>query len=506
MVNLLTDGAIAVRPDRRVSLPQLFAAMARGEVTEFPSLRAHQRAPWHMFLVQLAALALWRAGQRQLPQQSGAWAGMLRGLVPGYPGDAPWRLVAREPDLPAFLQTPDPGGLKWNAIETPDALDVLISARNHDVKRAVNRRATAEDWILALVSLQTMSGYGGNGKNGIARMNGGYASRPLVGLAPGRGGGDLSVDPSAWWARDVGRLLEQRAAGEGASRGTVGGPGALWCLDWPEGEQLDLASLDPWFIEVCRRVRLVEKDGRFVAFTSTSRAARIDARRRRGDTGDPWAPVHGKERKSLTVGEAGFDYPKLCELLFSGEWVLPVLAQRGEGEQGRDMVLVAEALSRGPGKTEGLQSRIVAMPPGTMLPPPSDTAGETRAQMEEIDIFQRALRYSLALAAAGGDSEAVQTKHFARAREAKGRLHDAADRMFFPCLRRRFEEEADARFEFLETLWSVTRREFAMALPGMRCPATKRARAHARAEGALANMVRRKFPELFEHGLKSPRV
>jgi len=506
MVNLLTDGAIAVRPDRRVSLPQLFAAMARGEVTEFPSLRAHQRAPWHMFLVQLAALALWRAGQRQLPQQSRAWAGLLRGLVPGYPGDAPWRLVAREPDLPAFLQTPDPGGLKWNAIETPDALDVLISARNHDVKRAVNREATAEDWILALVSLQTMSGYSGNGKNGIARMNGGYASRPLVGLAPGRGGGDLSVDPSAWWARDVGRLLEQRAAGEGASRGTVGGPGALWCLDWPEGEQLDLASLDPWFIEVCRRVRLVEKDGRFVAFTSTSRAARIDARRRRGDTGDPWAPVHGKERKSLTVGEAGFDYPKLCELLFSGEWVLPVLAQRGEGEQGRDMVLVAEALSRGPGKTEGLQSRIVAMPPGTMLPPPSDTAGETRAQMEEIDIFQRALRYSLALAAAGGDSEAVQTKHFARAREAKGRLHDAADRMFFPCLRRRFEEEADARFEFLETLWSVTRREFAMALPGMRCPAAKRVRAQARANGALANMVRRNFPELFEHGLKSPRV
>ena len=201
----------------------------------------------------------------------------------------------------------------------------------------------------------------------------------------------------------------------------------------------------------------------------------------------------------------GLDYPKLCELLFSGDWVLPVLAQRGEGEQGRDMVLVAEVLSRGPGKTEGLKSRIVAMPPGTMLPPSSDAAGETRAQMEEIDIFQRALRYSLALAAAGGDSEAVQTKHFVRAREAEGRLHDAADRMFFPCLRRRLEE-ADARFEFLETLWRVTQREFAMALPGMRCPALKRAAAHARADLALANMVRREFPELFEHGMKSARV
>ena len=505
MVNLITDRAIAVRPDRRVTLPELFAAMTRGEVAEFPSLRAHQRAPWHMFLVQLAALALWRAGQTQLPQQSAVWAGMLRGLVPNYPGDAPWRLVAREPDLPAFLQPPDPGGLRWRAIETPDALDVLITTRNHDVKRAVNRQATAEDWILALVSLQTMSGYSGNGKNGIARMNGGYASRPLVGLAPGRGGGDLTLDPSAWWARDVERLLEQRTAGEGAEPGTVGGPATLWCLDWPEGEQLDLASLDPWFIEVCRRVRLVEKDGRFVAFTSTSRAARIDAKRYRGDVGDPWTPVHGKERKSLTVGEGRLDYSKLCELLFSGDWILPVLAERAEGEKGCDMVLVAETLSRGPGKTDGLKSRIVAMPATITLPPSSDAASEARAQMEEIGIFQRALRYSLALAAAGGNQEALDAKHFARAREAEDRLHDAADPIFFPYLRRRFEE-ADARFEFLETLWIVTQREFAMALPGMRCPALNRAAAHARADRALANTVRRQFPELFEHAMKSPHV
>ena len=69
---------------------------------------------------------------------------------------------------------------------------MLITARNHDAKRAANRHATPEDWILALVSLQTMSGYSGNGKNGIARMNGGFASRPLVGLAPGRGAGETS--------------------------------------------------------------------------------------------------------------------------------------------------------------------------------------------------------------------------------------------------------------------------------------------------------------------------
>lgn len=497
MVNLITDRAIAVQCDRRVSLPELLAAMTRGEVTEFPALRAHQRAAWHMFLVQLAALALWQAGQRALPQQSSAWARMLRALAPGYPGDAPWRLAPQGPDLPAFLQPPDPGGLKWRAIETPDALDVLVTARNHDVKRAVNRQATPDDWIFALVSLQTMSGYSGNGKNGIARMNGGFASRPLVGLAPGRGGADLSLDPSTWWARDVGRLLEQRAAGEGAARGTVGGPAMLWCLDWPEERQLNPANLDPWFIEVCRRVRLVEKDGRFLAYCSTSRAARIDAKRLKGDVGDPWAPIHKKERKSLTVGEARLDYSKLCDLLFSGNWILPALAQRGEGEQGRDMLLVAEALSRGPGKTGGLKSRIVAMPAGTPLPPSSDPASEARAQMQEIEIFHRALRYSLAWAAAGGNPEVLDAKQFARARDAEDRLHEAVDRIFFPYLRRRLEK-ADARSVFLEALWSVTQREFTAALSGMRGSSLKRIKEHAGADRALANMVRREFPELFQ--------
>ena len=471
--------------------------MARGEVAEFPSLRAHQRAAWHMFLVQLAALALWRAGQRVLPRQSSAWAGMLRGLVPDYPGDAPWRLVAYEPDLPAFLQPPEPGGLSWTEIETPDALDVLITARNHDVKQAANRQATPEDWIIALVSLQTMSGYSGNGKNGIARMNGGFASRPLVGLAPARGAGDLSLDPSAWWARDVRRLLEQRAAGEGAERGTVGGPAILWCLDWPEGDQLNPASLDPWFIEVCRRVRLVEEDGKFLAFSSTSRSARIDAKRLKGDLGDPWTPVHNKERKSLTVGEGPLDYPKLCELLYSGDWTLPILTRRGEDEQGRDMVLVAEALSRGPGKTHGLKSRIVPMPAAATLPPISNVPDAAQAQIEEIAVFHRALRYSLAWAAAGGNPEALDTKHFAQAREAENRLHDTVDRMFFPYLRRRLEESG-VRLEFLETLWTVTRQEFELALAGMKGPALKRARTHAGADRALTNIVRRAFPELFE--------
>ena len=449
-----------------------------------------------MFLVQLAALALWKAGETELPRHAGAWAGALRGLVPDYPGDAPWRLVAREPDLPAFLQPPDPGGLSWKRVETPDALDVLNTARNHDVKRAINQHATPEDWILALVSLQTMAGYSGNGKHGIARMNGGFASRSLVGLAPARLG-DLSLDSSGWWARDVGRLLEHRTAEESPVRGTVGGPAALWCLDWPEGEQLGLAILDPWFIEVCRRVRLIEKGGGFTALTSTSGTARIDARRYKGDLGDPWAPVHKAEGKSLTVGEGRLGYERLCDLLFSGNWNLPLLAQRGKGEQDCNMVLVAEALSRGRGKTNGFKSRIVTMPAGVACRRSSDVAAETRVQLEEMGIFHQSLRYALALAAAGGDREALDTKHYSQSEEAVSRLQDAADRMFFPYLWRRLQD-AGARAEFLEAFWKITQREFQSALGGIKCPASKRARADARADRALVNGVWRAFPELFE--------
>ena len=91
----------------------------------------------------------------------------------------------------------------------------------------------------------------------------------MLGLAPAREG-DLSLDLAAWWRRDVERLIEARRAG-----GNTGDPkpALLWCLDWPEGRQLTLDDVDPWFIEVCRRVRLGLPNGRLAAQRSTSRKA-----------------------------------------------------------------------------------------------------------------------------------------------------------------------------------------------------------------------------------------
>ena len=345
-MNLLAEPVISVSSTERLSLPALLAAMARGKVTQFSALRPHQRPSWHMFLVQLAALAIWTAKRVDVPDESTAWTQLLRALTPDHADDAPWRMVVENRAKPAFLQPPAPENLKWSPVATPDALDLLITARNHDIKQSVARDATIEDWLFALVSLQTSAGYDGKGNYGIARMNGGSSSRPMLGLAPAQDR-KFPLNPSAWWARDVQQLLERRQAGDGPEFGCIGGPALLWCLDWPEGEQLDLRQIDPLFIEICRRVRLVGTEQARSVLRATSVAARIDAKIYHGNVGDPWAPVHIGEGKSLTLGGGNFHYKRLCELMFGGDWQVPMLATRAPNENAGDTLLVAEALSRG---------------------------------------------------------------------------------------------------------------------------------------------------------------
>ena len=67
---------------------------------------------------------------------------------------------------------------KGNIINTPDALDILPTAKNHDVKSSRVASPDFDEWIFALISLQTMAGFYGRGNYGIARMNSGHGSRP----------------------------------------------------------------------------------------------------------------------------------------------------------------------------------------------------------------------------------------------------------------------------------------------------------------------------------------
>ena len=171
--------------------------MAQGNVSRFSALRAHQGAAWHTFLVQLGALALWTGKEASLPEDTPTWTELLRALTPEHSDEAPWVVAAEDMSKPAFMQPSAPDGLAWYPVPTPDALDVLITARNHDVKQTVLRDPDVEDWLFALVSLQTSAGYGGKRNYGIARMNGGSSSRPTV--------RHVTVDSMSWrprtWAR-----------------------------------------------------------------------------------------------------------------------------------------------------------------------------------------------------------------------------------------------------------------------------------------------------------------
>ncbi len=508
-MNLLTDPILTVNSDQRVSLPELLAAMTQGQVQGFPALRPHQRPAWHMFLVQLSALALWTAKRNELPTVAADWAAMLRGLTPDHPDDEPWTLVVQDKNKPAFMQAPVPqDALTWTLVRTPDALDMLITSKNHDLKQAVTKRAATEDWVFALVSLQTCEGYGGPKNYGIARMNGGHSSRPMLGLAPAERAGD-SLDPSKWWARDVQNLIASRTANRCDGIGQVGGPALLWCMDWTEGAQLMLDDLDPWFIEICRRVRLDGGDTAFFAKRSNSKCERAGPKELQGRAHDPWSPTKKEDGMALTLGIGGdFDYRELNDLLFSGNWVMPLLAKAGANETG-DMLLVAEAISRGESKTEGFRSRLVPVPSRALRLFSSSTAAAlAKEQMSEIASFGDALRYAIALLASSGDyhklsamcaeikkSRKKRMQFEALAKPATKQLNHAADRAFFPSLWQRVTaKDDDARFaaktSFLSTLNKAAESALEATLPSVPCSAVHRTRANVRARRAFWSKLR----------------
>jgi len=514
-LNLLTTPFLHTSPKGPVTLPGLLALLVRDEVESYPALRPHQVPAWHMFLVQLAALALHRAGVSDLPDTEAVWTQALRGLTPKFPDDEPWCLVVKDKSKPAFMQPPVPDGVSLgNVTSTPDALDLLITSRNHDLKQAVAREAEAQDWVLALVSLQTSEGFGGAKNYGIVRMNGGSSSRSMLSLAPLSKDRAKSNEPSsgAWFRRDLSVLLATRAEEllkhEQIGYASDGGLGLVWVAPWLEGEQLRLPSLDLWFIEICRRVRLSVQHGSIACVRGTSSKPRIEAKSMNGAVGDPWAPVHKTDNKSFTLSSCDFDYSKLVELLFSGDWNLPLLACPAAFEVGnKTMVLVAQALSRGNSKTEGFKSRIlpIAGRVSRALGPRRQELHElANKQMEEITKFDKALSLALTLVAAGGDAGKRRKEHYALTDGARATLDHAADVIFFEHLWARFEAQEAGRealqaeaFRFASELHKKAEVIFEAALPSMPCARLFRPRAEARARRAFRSFIKSKFPELF---------
>ena len=253
MLSLLTDALIRARmldgSVKRMSLPEVYAEMVADRVAAFPALRPHQRHAWHAFLCQLGAIALHRVGADTGPASADEWRELLRAVTADFADDEPWRLIVEDSRQPAFMQCPAPIGLgDYRSLKaSPDDLDILVTSKNHDVKQTTAAHAAPEDWVFALIDLQTMGGFLGAGNYQIARMNGGHSSRPCLGLAPADGG------PGAHLCFDVRRMLSRRdALLENYPDYFRSDPGVAltWLEPWDGTDPLDLRALDPYFVPV----------------------------------------------------------------------------------------------------------------------------------------------------------------------------------------------------------------------------------------------------------------
>ena len=504
MHNLLIDSLIRARGRdgvvERLSLPELYAALVADCVMAFPALRPHQRHAWHAFLAQLAVIALHRAGSGEPPQSPGEWRGLLRGLTPDFPEDEPWTLVVDDPTRPGFMQCPAPDGLadygSWK--RTPDDLDILVTSKNHDVKQGVAASAAAEDWVLALIDLQTMGGYFGAGNYPIARMNGGYSARASVGLTPSAGG------PGAHLCSDIARMLARRDTLLNEYADYFHGDLALlWLAPWDGRTSLDLRDLDPYFIEICRRVRLIHSAGAIAARSGASRAPRIQAKAAGGNLGDFWTPVRVADGTALHVTAAGFRYDRLVSLILDQRTYRHPPAMDVAGQPGERWRLVLRGVAGGQGKTDGYHERTdIAFSAATARgfarrERHDQLAKVAEDQMAETDEVMKALRFGIAVAASGGKSAAELGKSDrAHAHTYARRLDAAVDARFFAALEDRFGADDEIarrshRAAFARYLIDAAWRLLREAIETVPCPAIHRPRARARAESAYWGRLRR---------------
>ena len=423
-----------------VSLPQLFVALADDEVRDYPALRPHQRHPWHAFLVQLAAIALHKAGRTTAFETSDDWRNALLALTPDDSDGAAWCLVS-PPDRPALLQAAVVGGsiAEWKSVAfAADEIDMLVTSKNHDVKGSRARRSQPEDWLFALLSLQIQEGFLGSGNYGISRMNGGFASKPGVGVAAvGLCG--------ARWSRDLSVLLSQRERTV-QERGLQGEDGLalVWLASWDGLDMLSFSKLDPFYIEICRRIRLQSVGGVITSIGTGSKAARIAAKELNGLTGDAWTPIDIEGGKALTITAIGFNYKLVSELMFGGKYQAPVAHNLIQPADGKDLVFIAQGMTRGQGKTESYHERRVPISPKVRsLLATNKKAPLARLAQQRIAIIgemRKLLWVALAVLFANGESGDSSDGNKTKSSRFSAPFEIAEDGRFFDDL----SEEIDA--------------------------------------------------------------
>lgn len=478
-MNLLCDAIVQIRTvegARLCSFPELLAALVTEEVIDFPALRPHQTHAAYALFAQLGAAAR-RGTAGPLPRTPAEWQEALLAMSEGE--THAWDLVGEDLSKPAFLQAPVPeGSLKdFGGRATPDSLDLLVTAKNHDLKSNRATDATPEEWLWALVSLQTMDGYPGRGYYGVFRMNGGFGNRCAVAFVPGR---SLSLR----FRKDVRAMIKAHV--EVASRFSFDAAGKrlLWLDPWDGTTSYRLSELDPWCVEICRRVRLTQTGGKIRAATKSTASPRCDGGPRKGAVGDPWLPIAlgaSGEAQALTISEGGFGYRKVVDLLDPGKWSSLFL----HNPPPTTRHLYMATLVRGQGKTDGWHERWIDMDERSvaLLDDPTERqllVDRARQRVAQTALVQQKCLYPAvsALLAAGGDHKSDD-----RAGKWTRRMDAQVDAMFFADLWSSIgRSEAEAEAAWLARLREIGKAELEAAIAEASVPTERRYRAIAAAE------------------------
>jgi CRISPR system Cascade subunit CasA len=486
------------------TLPEALARLCDKTLIAFDGLAAHQRHAWDLFLFQTAAMALARNDEAEAANDDAAWGGLadpdtwrryLAALTPRC-ADTAWSLVVDDFTQPAFMQPPiGVGSLAGYTLagQTADEIDVLVTSKGHDVKAARASAAEPRHWLFALVTLQTLQGYSGRHPPtqfywGIARMNGGSASRPMVMLTP-------SPDLPTRFRRGVLAALAARASALRLQGGYYRADGVplLWLNRWDIDEGLSLADLDPLFVEICRRIRLVRNAaGQIAAWGRPSEVARVAvSKEAKGNLGDAWTPVSIKDNAALTVGAGGFDYRLVNRLIASQEFQRPAAMVPHPADRGA-LWLHAAVLVRGQGKTEGFHERWLRIPAKARSLLATETIDRlSKSMIADAESAKKALRFGLQSFLQGGP-EKIDFKDN-RPQSWSATLDQEIDRIFFDHLFARAEDSDDsARADaWREALCETTRHLFTQATDRLDPPQSRRERARAVSSRTFEGMLRK---------------
>ena len=234
--------------------------------------------------------------------------------------------------------------------------------------------------------------------------------------------------------------------------------------------------------------------------------------------GDPWTPINQKESKVLTLAAGGFTYKRVTEYLTSANWEHPILLKPTPSEQRspKTIQLVARAIVRGQGKTEGYHERIIPIRSKArtaMLGRNSAQAQElgdlAQERIEQIGTVQSIVRHAIATFAARGEGDKTSSEHRTLANPWSDRLDAIVDAQFFDDLQTEFEaDNADER-KRIRKVWLMNhkdgvidhaRRILQDATATLPCPAIHRYRARVKAEGLFEGRLRgpKGLPFLFD--------